>query len=150
MKVAAVKNLVNIDLDHSIKINKCDGPSAGCGITLWSESKGFVLGCLGLGERGKPADLIGKVTSENLVDEILSGSCIDVFCFDQLLAYIAMSENFSRCCVRNISNHAYTNMWLIGQFFKDRKIFTIEQKNDNKIVMIHGVGQFFIKHSVYK
>jgi hypothetical protein len=31
-------------------------------------------------------------------------------------------------------------MWLISQFFKDREIFAIEEKNDNKIVMIHGVG----------
>lgn len=140
MKLAAVKNLVNMELDHSIKIDKCKGLSAGCGITLWSESKGFVLGCLGLGERGIPADHIGKVTSEMILDEILSGSCIDVFSFDQLLAYMTMGKNASRCYVRNISNHAYTNMWVISQFFKDRNIFTIEEKNDNKIIMIHGVG----------
>ena len=68
---------------------------------------------------------------QNLLKEIQSYSTIDVYAFDQILPYmvIAKSNGPSICMVRELSNHASTNMWLLKQFFEVD--FEAAQTEDN-------------------
>ena len=96
-------------------------PSMGSGITLWSGCKG--ASCLG--ERGLPAEKVGRRAARELISELKSGATVDVHLADQLIPYLALAGG--SCTVREISLHARTNIWTAGHFL-DARIKTEEQR----------------------
>ncbi len=90
-------------------------PSLGSGITLWSGCKG--ASCLG--ERGLPAEEVGRRAAEELIIELTSPAVVDVHLADQLIPYLALAGG--SYTVREVSKHAMTNIWTAGHFL-DRKI----------------------------
>ena len=96
-------------------------PSLGSGITLWSGCKG----ASSLGERGLPAEKVGRRATEELIIELRSAATVDVHLADQLIPYLALAGG--SCTVREISLHARTNIWTVGQFL-DAKIEIKEEK----------------------
>lgn len=119
MKHAAKKMLVKYGIRDDIKIERVeDAFCEGVGITLWSQSEETILGNTLLGERGLPAENIGETAARNIVNEITSGATLDTHAADQLLPYMALAKDRgeSAFLVRNLSNHAKTNMWLIKHF----------------------------------
>jgi len=136
MKHAAKKVFVKYGIKDDIKIEKVeDALCEGVGITLWSQSEETILGNTILGERGLPAENIGETVARNLINEITSGATLDTYAADQLLPYMALATNRgeSAFLVRNVSNHAKTNMWLIKHFL-DVEFET--KKSDNIIEVI--------------
>jgi len=141
MKHAAKKIFVKYGIKDDIKIEKVedalceDALCEGVGITLWSQSEETILGNTILGERGLPAENIGETVARNLINEITSGATLDTYAADQLLPYMALATNRgeSAFLVRNVSNHAKTNMWLIKHFL-DVEFET--KKSDNIIEVI--------------
>ena len=118
MKHAAIKTLLKKNLTTNIKIEEKPSPSAGIGITLWVQSNDAILGSTVLGEKGVPAEKIGENAALQILKDIDAGATIDTHAFDQMLPYFAIAqEKGSSCIVREVSNHAKTNMWLIKQFF---------------------------------
>ena len=98
-----------------------------------------VLGKTDLGEKGVTAEKIGERVATEMIKEIVSGATIDIHAFDQLIPYMALTDRKrSSCIVREISNHALTNMWLVGKFFGDEDIFNIDTKKGLKIINVHG------------
>ena len=139
MKHAAIKTLIQKNLNALLKVEKTTSFSAGTGITLWAQTDDTVLGKTGLGERGVPAEKIGESVATALIQEIVSGATIDIHAFDQIIPYMALSDKKqSSCIVREISSHAQTNMWLVGQFFGDNDVFSVEAKRGLKIVKTEG------------
>jgi RNA 3'-terminal phosphate cyclase (ATP) len=96
-------------------------PSLGSGITLWSGCKG----ASSLGERGLPAEKVGRRAAEELIIELKSPERVDVHLADQLIPYLALAGG--SCTVREISLHAWTNIWTVGHFL-DAKIEIKEEK----------------------
>ena len=90
-------------------------PSMGSGITLWSGFKGASH----LGERGLPAETVGKKAAEALILELKSAASVDVHLADQLIPYLALAGGSYTS--REISLHARTNIWT-AEHFLDRKI----------------------------
>jgi len=117
MKHAAIKTLMKKSLEADITVEDKPSISTGIGITLWTKSDSAILGSTMLGERGVPAEKIGGDAASNLIKDIESDANIDVYAFDQIVPYIAIAHKSSSCVVREISNHAKTNMWLVKQFF---------------------------------
>lgn len=118
MKHTAIKILLKKNLTTDIKIEGKTSPSTGIGITLWAQSDNTILGSTVLGEKGVPAEKIGENAALQILQDIDAGATIDIHAFDQILPYFAIArEKGSTCIVREISNHAKTNMWLIKQFF---------------------------------
>lgn len=90
-------------------------PSTGSGITLWSGFKGASA----LGERGLPAENVGRKAAEEMISEMASDAVVDVHLADQLIPYIALAGgNYT---VREVSMHAKTNIWT-ARHFLDREI----------------------------
>ena len=116
---ATIKTLLKSDLKTTLDVEQTESLSPGTGITLWTETDDTILGSTLLGERGLLSEEIGKNAATNLLNEIEAESTLDVYAFDQLLPYMALAKEngSSSCIVKNISNHAQTNMWLIKQFF---------------------------------
>jgi RNA 3'-phosphate cyclase len=140
MKHAAIKTLIQNDLNSSLKVEKLESLSAGTGITLWSKTNNIVLGKTGLGEKGMPAEKVGESVATEMIKEIVSGATIDIHAFDQIIPYMALVCNKrSSCIVREISSHAQTNIWLVRHFLGDQGIFRIETKKDLKIINTVGL-----------
>ncbi|HEY4823318.1 MAG TPA: RNA 3'-terminal phosphate cyclase, partial [Candidatus Bathyarchaeia archaeon] len=64
---------------------------AGSGLVLYAETRGgAVLGADSLGERGKPAELVGSEAAGRLVEEIESGVFLDRHMGDMIIPYLAL------------------------------------------------------------
>ncbi|MDH7517155.1 MAG: RNA 3'-terminal phosphate cyclase [Candidatus Thermoplasmatota archaeon] len=137
MKHAAIKTLMKKNLKANITFEDNPAFSTGIGITLWTKSDSSILGSTMLGERGVPAEKIGGDAALNLIKDIESGANIDPYAFDQVIPYLAIIHGGSSCVVREISNHAKTNMWLVKQFFDID--FKLEKFGNATIVTVGSI-----------
>ena len=129
IKHSAIKLLLKENFMSDIEIERFSSISQGTGITLWIESQDTIIGTTVLGERGISSEEVGKTAVVNLLSEIQSQSTLDVYAFDQLLPYMAFAEGTSSCFVKELSNHANTNIWLLQQFLDVD--FEAKNKEDN-------------------
>jgi len=93
----------------------------GSGITLWT---GYCGGSA-LGERGLPAEKVGRRAAEEITAELRTGAAVDMHLADQLIPYMALAGN-SSYTVRELTLHAATNIWVTEQFLNVK--FKIEEK----------------------
>ena len=114
IKRAAEEELSAHDLEAHIVLEETTAACPGTGITLWTEGK--VLGADALGERGTPAEQVGRKAAEMLATEIAAGVDVDERMVDQILPYAALANGTLSFTCRKVSEHARTEMWLIGQF----------------------------------
>ena len=117
--IAASTTLQEQGYESEIALEVMRLPSMGSGITLWSGYKGASH----LGERGKPAEKVGKMAADDLISELKSGASVDMHLADQLIPYIALAGG--SYTTREISLHAKTNIWTAGHFL-ERKISVSE------------------------
>jgi RNA 3'-terminal phosphate cyclase (ATP) len=96
-------------------------PSTGSGITTWSGFKGASA----LGERGLPAEKVGRKAAEEMISEMASSAAVDVHLADQLIPYIALAGG--GYTAREVSMHARTNIWT-ARHFLDREIKISEER----------------------
>jgi RNA 3'-terminal phosphate cyclase (ATP) len=112
---AALKELKDLGYEARIALEALRLPSMGSGITLWSGFKGASH----LGERGLPAETVGKKAAEALIQELKSGASVDVHLADQLIPYLAIAGGSYTS--REISLHSRTNIWT-AEHFLERKV----------------------------
>lgn len=86
--------------------------STGSGITLWTAGKG----ASSLGERGLPAEKVGRRAAEEMVRELESPAAVDAHLADQLIPYLALAGG--SFTVSEISLHTKTNIWTAGHFLE--------------------------------
>jgi len=118
-------------MDAEIEIEEADALSPGVGVVLWA-SDGNILGSDCLGERGKPAEKVGRDAAISLIEEIEARADIDIRAVDQLLPYMALAGRSSFRC-RKISNHAETEMWLLGKFMGTK----FEKKKEGGLIRVN-------------
>ncbi|MHC1597806.1 MAG: RNA 3'-terminal phosphate cyclase [Methermicoccaceae archaeon] len=111
MRASAVAALHEGGYQADVDIEPTQARSTGCGITLWSGT----LGACALGERGLPAERVGKTAAHMLLDELASGSGVDVHLADQLVLYMALAGG-GECTLREITDHTRTNVWTVRRF----------------------------------
>lgn len=94
--------------------------SPGCFIQAIALFENCVLGFDGLGEKGKPAEEVGKRTGELFKAGISNPPGADVYVLDQLIPYIALVVSKTGSSVKikypELSMHTHTNMWVVKQF----------------------------------
>jgi RNA 3'-terminal phosphate cyclase (ATP) len=113
--------LLEAGYGSQINVQSCKLLSTGSGITLWS---GYCGGSA-LGERGLPAEKVGKRAVEEIISELRTEASVDVHLADQLIPYMALAGN-SSYTVRELTLHAATNIWVTEQFLNVK--FRIEEK----------------------
>ena len=118
---AASARLLEAGYPSLIETQSFEAFSTGSGITLWA---GYVGGSA-LGERGLPAEKVGKRAAEEVITELKARACVDMHLADQLIPYMALAGN-SSYTVRELSLHAATNIWVTEQFLDVK--FRIEEK----------------------
>lgn len=118
---AARSLLLEAGYDSKIKVQSHELLSTGSGITLWT---GYCGGSA-LGERGLPAEKVGRRAAEEITAELRTGAAVDMHLADQLIPYMALAGN-SSYTVRELTLHAATNIWVTEQFLNVK--FKIEEK----------------------
>ena len=122
IKKSAVEVLSRHQLPAEIEIQFVQSSSAGAGIVLWTQG-GNILGADSLGEKGVSAEKIGSLAATKLIKEIQSDATLDIYAVDQMLPYLALSNNGFFLC-RTITKHATTEMWLLKKFLKKEFIIS--------------------------
>ncbi|MHC4789273.1 MAG: RNA 3'-terminal phosphate cyclase, partial [Planctomycetota bacterium] len=108
-----------IPIDSS-EIDYVESPSTGTSIHLTAEYDGCRLGASALGERGKPAEKVGREAARVLRRGMAAEACLDEHMADQILPYLALAGGPSRVSVAGITDHCRTNVWVIGKFLPAR------------------------------
>lgn len=89
----------------------------GSGITLWAESSnGQRIGADALGERGKPAEVVGKEAAEELMTIIRAKAAFDNHMGDMLIPFLALADGYSEYTVENLTSHLSTNIDVVRMF----------------------------------
>lgn len=116
MKKSALKELLDYDL--SITTESYSSPSAGTGITLWTEGT-KVVGSGVLGEKGVPAEEVGKEVADKLKKSLDENVDLDPWCADQVIPYLTMLDSGGKLKIKEKTGHLETNVWLVNKFVSD-------------------------------
>jgi len=112
----------------------------GSGIALYtSEECGTVLGADSVGERGKPAEEVGRDAARKLLDEINSGAPVDRHMSDILIPYLAVAEGKSEFRTSQITMHAITNARM-SELVSGAQITIHGELGSPGTVTVNGIG----------
>ncbi len=97
-----------------------DTASIGSGLTVWaivadSKGKQLPLGADALGDKGVPAEKVGRAAAQDLNRELADGVPVDIHLADQLLLFMGLLPD-SEIKVREVSTHCKTNCHTIRKF----------------------------------
>jgi RNA 3'-phosphate cyclase len=113
----------------------------GTGITLWAEmERGAILGASSLGERGKPAERVGREAAQTLIRQLRTGYAVDRYLTDQLIPYVALAEGTSEISSTELTSHALTNIVLVEKILGVRFDVKGELGKPGRI-KVQGVGK---------
>ncbi|MBI2664184.1 RNA 3'-terminal phosphate cyclase [Candidatus Woesearchaeota archaeon] len=120
---AAKSSLIDLNVPVNISSSYSKTSSIGSVISLWavfseqddvSQVNPVILGSSQLGERGRPADDVGKQAALQLQKEIGSGAAVDMHLSDQLLPFLALTAGQLKAS--EITPHCLTNIYAIEKF----------------------------------
>jgi RNA 3'-phosphate cyclase len=93
----------------------------GSGITLFAcFSSGAVLSGSALGEKGKPAEMVGREAAQALAKEVASKKACDSHLADQLIPFMALAKGESVIEATRLSSHCQTNIGITERFLPAR------------------------------
>jgi len=96
----------------------------GSGIFLW---QGFKSGS-DLGEKKKRAEIVGKNAATSILEELKSHSNVDIHLADQLMIYMALTNEKSYIKVRRMTKHLETCIYVIKKLLNVN--FVIDKEKD--------------------
>ena len=123
-------------------IRDCKTPSIskGTGIVLWSRVGEGIVGGDSLGERGKPAEKVGREAAERLYNVLRRGVPIDPHASDNLVIYMSLARGESQILTSELTSHAETALELCKIIAGSD--FRVEKIGGNTLIKIKGIGLF--------
>ena len=117
-KMSVMQTLHPVEAD----IQLMEVPSEGQGtfVFLKSEYEYALAGFSSLGERGKPAEAVGKEAAEQLTAFNNSSACLDPHLADQMVLYLSLAHEDSSFTTSRITQHLITNLRVIEKFLNVR------------------------------
>lgn len=137
--IKACLNVLDGRYKTKLEILNCTGNSRGSGMVLVANYENGKLSSNVLTSQGHSAEQSGMDVASDLLQEMKSGSTIDVHTADQLLPYMAMAEGKSSFVVSRISKHLLSQMDTLESFLDVR--FGVERKNDGYHFSVSSGGQ---------
>ncbi|MEM3022511.1 MAG: RNA 3'-terminal phosphate cyclase [Candidatus Bathyarchaeia archaeon] len=106
----AIHSPISIDLEWDPH-GPDRGLGPGSGITLYAKtSSGAILGADALGERGRPAEEVGREAASKLLREVSSGKPVDRHMADMIIPYMAIASGRSEIGASELTLHSLTNV----------------------------------------
>lgn len=125
----------HIRIEHSQS-----GSGPGSGIVLSATtSNGALLGGDSLGERGRPAEVVGEDAAGKLVDEMSSGAVLDRHMGDMIVPYAALAEGVSDVSLSQITLHTLTNV-KVAEFVAGVHFDPLSQVGTPGRLRVKGLG----------
>ena len=89
--------------------------SIGTSVTVWLEdTEGNIMGADSLGEKGKPAEVVGSECVQKLWEDWSSGATVDRHLADHLVPWLGLAGGSVR--VPLFTGHLETNIWVCERF----------------------------------
>lgn len=111
---ATLKTLAGFRVD--IELIEVPTPGQGTFVFLCAHTENSIAGFSCLGERGKKAEKVGEEAAREFLDYHSTGACLDPHMADQIVLYLAMANAESSFTTSSISNHLFTNLWVLAKF----------------------------------
>jgi RNA 3'-terminal phosphate cyclase (ATP) len=118
--------------------NRNQGAGSGIVIVAKSENRAL-LGADCLGEKGKPAEEIGKAAGKQLVDEIKTGNFLDRHMGDIIVPYMVLAEGISAVSVSKMTQHTLTNV-RVAESITGVRFDPLAQLDQPGMLRVNGVG----------
>ena len=123
-------------LDDSVDVNTVTATTAGSespgsAIVIRLEHATGYAGVSALGERGKPAERVGRDAATDLLEPLDSPSPVDVHLADQLLVFLALAGG--RLRLPEITDHVTTSLDLLEAFGYEERL---ESGGDGGVVRV--------------
>ena len=117
-KMSVIQNLPLSDTD----VRGIEVPSYGQGtfVFLKAEYENALAGFSSLGERGKPAEAVGREAAEQFKIFQKSSACLDPHLADQIVLYLSLAQEESSFTTSRITQHLITNLGVIEKFLNIR------------------------------
>ena len=123
--LSASKLLESTGMRCEIETEVQKGKSTGSGITLFCGYKGSVA----LGERGKPAEKVGREAGMDITAELSSDGIFDRHLADLIMTFAFMASGKTNYTATSVTDHTKSNAYVINAFsgesvkIEGRKIF---------------------------
>jgi RNA 3'-terminal phosphate cyclase (GTP) len=137
---AAKKALEGLNVEIAEKTSVSQNSSIGSGIELFAfDSNNAIIGANALGEKGKPATLVGKQAAQNLLQELLPKNAVDSHLADQLVPFMALAKGKSTIHCSKITTHLLDIISLTESFIECN--FDVEGKKGSAgKISVQGIG----------
>ena len=113
----------------------------GSGIVVYAETRtGTRLGADSLGEKGKPAEKVGREAALKLVEDIGTGMGFDRHMADMLIPYMFLARGCSVAGVARLTSHALTAIRITKMFLRDAAVEVDGEEGGPGIIRIDGIG----------
>lgn len=118
----------------------CNVPSIGrgSGIVLWSRVGRSIVGGDSIGEKGKPAEQVGREAAENLLRTLSKRVPVDPHASDNLVIYMALANGKSEILTTELTSHAETALMLCKEI--TGASFTVEKVENGVKITVNGIG----------
>jgi RNA 3'-terminal phosphate cyclase (ATP) len=91
-------------------------PNSGCGILITAETDtGCVLGGSAVGSSKIPVAETARVATEEILEAMGGGGCVDDSLQDQLILYMALADGISEIITNSLTLHTQTAIWLASK-----------------------------------
>ncbi len=116
--VAARHALQHLNADFREKIESSEYlTTIGSAISLFAHfSTGAVLTGSALGQRGKPAEQVGREAAQALLNELQAKQPCDSHLADQLIPFMALAKGRSQIHTTRLSQHCLSNIAVVKKF----------------------------------
>jgi len=115
---SAAETLETSGFKPSISVKYLEGAetpfSPGSLVCLWAD--GMFLGSDSLGERGKPAEKVGREAATSLVEQMRTGATVDLHTADHMILPCSLAEGESRFTASRLTLHTLTAVELAKRF----------------------------------
>jgi RNA 3'-phosphate cyclase len=143
---SALRMLREKGLKPEVQVREEDAISPGTSILVYTYSNKnvFYIGGDCIGEKGVPAEIIGKRAAHNFLADYLSSAAIDRHLADMVIPLISLAEGRSVMVTSELTGHITTNLHI-------SKLFTgcsYSIKNVEKRVIIEIEGSGLVKHLI--
>jgi len=108
--------------------------SPGSSCTCYAVCENSILGSSFLGERGLKAETVGQEASEELLESLERGACLDKYAADQMLPFFALAKGKSTLSIEGATDHFVTNIHVI------EKMLPVKFWTKDKKITVGGVG----------
>lgn len=135
MRERALLRLADHGLDATIDLADWTGPSPGAALALIADHGAVPATFVGLGRRGKPAEVVADEAIDELFAFEAAAGAVDPHSADQLLLPLALADDPSVYTVAAVTEHLRTNVHTIRAFL-DRPIRIDEPANGPARVVI--------------